>query len=685
MNTTYILIGVCFLLNLIVVLAFRAADKKDRSLKNLNQQVKNFRFETTSFMNRFTEISRDCEQNITSRIEYANTVQNHLAESIDMVLVHQKELDELSGVCENYGNALKKLKAQTEQAENRVYAVQAEVRKTEAVKDYALQFQKDIERLTSQLDSLKADYVRLVASTEQDLKATSASQKEENREMLDQFSAALERSKSQLYDYVALEKRNYDDMCREQEERAEASLAKLDDKVQEIEEKVEDAQSRFSELLKNASDSVSMLEQRRNDIFSEFDERSNVLDRRFETAIAEMERVKDSMISSITEKTDEMNGRIDEFTSSSKEKIDELSTALNTHLEETLESINKNRNDAIESVKKTSSETMEDLDDAIKSTGDTLEARLNDMEDEVSASIVTFQEKLADNEKAVEDKITDLKDSLDNALLEIRKVLGEERVETDKSIRDLILERDQILSDIQEKMDEKRKAVESTLSVLKEDRDNLQKEFEAYMDDKNKSFSESSARLEADRNAYVQRCREELKDALDDMDRDSNLNLQRIKDISDEFLKSVADRMAESGKAQKMLEETAYGKIKEALKIITDYENKIRESETSLNEKVESVTSMKETIWNLQQEEKRLQDEIDTLGQDRDKLQDETREVRSKRINEEANLVRLKGQQKVIEEKRKDEEKKTSRKPLHSIEEMDLIIGEEEVDVSDDE
>ena len=172
MNTTYILIGVCFLLNLIVVLAFRAADKKDRSLKNLNQQVKNFRFETTSFMNRFTEISRDCEQNITSRIEYANTVQNHLAESIDMVLVHQKELDELSGVCENYGNALKKLKAQTEQAENRVYAVQAEVRKTEAVKDYALQFQKDIERLTSQLDSLKADYVRLVASTEQDLKRT---------------------------------------------------------------------------------------------------------------------------------------------------------------------------------------------------------------------------------------------------------------------------------------------------------------------------------------------------------------------------------------------------------------------------------------------------------------------------------------------------------------------------------
>ena len=685
MNTTYILIGVCFLLNLIVVLAFRAADKKDRSLKNLNQQVKNFRYETTSFMNRFTEISRDCEQNITSRIEYANTVQNHLAESIDMVLVHQKELDELSGVCENYGNALKKLKAQTEQAENRVYAVQAEVRKTEAVKDYALQFQKDIERLTAQLDSLKADYVRLVASTEQDLKATSASQKEENRELLDQFSAALERSKSQLYEYVALEKRNYDDMCREQEDKAEAELVKLDNKIGEIEEKVENTQSEFNSLLKSASDSISDLVQRKNDIFGDFDERSGVLDRRFEAALSEMDKIKDSMISSITEKTDEMNKRIDEFTASSKEKIEELSSALNTHFEETLDSIAKNKEEAIENVKKSSSQSLEDFDDAIKRTGDTLESRLNDMEDEVSSSIVSFQEKLADSEKAVENRINDLKNSLENTVEEIRKVLGEERTETEKSIRDLIFERDQVIVDIQEKMDEKRNMVQDTLSQLKSDRDKLVDDYNNYVEDKNKLFLESSARLEADRAAYVQRCREELKDALEDMDRDSNASLQRIKDTSDEFLKGVADRMAESGKAQKMLEETAYGKIKEAQGIIRDYENKIRESEASLNEQVESVTSMKETIWNLQQEEKRLQDEIDALGQDRDKLQNETREVRSQRINEEANLVRLKGQQKVIEEKRKDEEKKNIRKPLHSIEEMDLIIGEEEVDVSDDE
>lgn len=685
MNTTYILIGVCFLLNLIVVLAFRAADKKDRSLKNLNQQVKNFRYETTSFMNRFTEISRDCEQNITSRIEYANTVQNHLAESIDMVLVHQKELDELSGVCENYGNALKKLKAQTEQAENRVYAVQAEVRKTEAVKDYALQFQRDIERLTAQLDSLKADYVRLVASTEQDLKATSASQKEENKDMLDQFSAALERSKSQLYEYVALEKRNYDDLCREEELKAEAQLEKLEAKTLEIDERVKKSEDEIEALLKNANDSISSLNERKNEIFGEIDSRSDILDRRFEIAVSEMDKRKENVISILTQKTDEISSRVDEMANSSKEKVNELSSSIDSHIEEAEETIRRISQESVESIKKTSSVSLEDLDDAIKSTGDILESKLNDMEDEVSASIVSYQEKLSDNEKAVEDKISDLASSLEDAVEEIRKVLAQERVETEKAIRDLIDEKDHVLSEIQERMEEKRSTVEMALASLNSERNRLVSEYDAYIADKNKAFEESENRLEADRAAYVQRCREELKDELDDMNRNANASLQRFKESSDEFLKSVAERVAESGKAQKMLEETAYGKIRETEEILKDYANKIRESESSLNEQVEMVTSMKENIWNLQQEEKALLDEIDTLGQDRDKLQSETREVKSKRLNEEANLVRLKGQQKVIEEKIKKEERKNERKPLHSIEEMDLIIGEEEVDVSDDD
>ena len=306
MNTFYILIGASFLLNLIVVLAFRASDKKDRSLKNLNQQVKNFRYETTSFMNRFTEIARDCEQNITSRIEYANTVQDHLAESIDMVLVHQKELDELSGVCENYGNALKKLKAQTEQAENRVYAVQAEVRKTEAVKDFTIQAQRDFERLSAQLESLKADYVRLVASTEQDLKAASASQKEENREMLEQFSAAIERGKSQLSEYVALERRGYDDMCREQEAQAEAELMKLDSKINEIEGKVASSENELNSFAQSLSESLSSLGERRDLIFSEMNERALKLQEAFDSSSSRLEEKRSEIFSDLKEREESM-------------------------------------------------------------------------------------------------------------------------------------------------------------------------------------------------------------------------------------------------------------------------------------------------------------------------------------------------------------------------------------------
>ena len=738
MNTTYILIGVSFLLNLIVVLAFRAADKKDRSLKNLNQQVKNFRFETTSFMNRFTEISRDCEQNITSRIEYANTVQNHLAESIDMVLVHQKELDELSGVCENYGNALKKLKAQTEQAENRVYAVQAEVRKTEAVKDYAAQFQKDIDRLTAQLDSLKADYVRLVASTEQDLKATSASQKEENREMLDQFAAALERSKSQLSDYVALEKRGYDDMCRQQEDQAQAQLDALDAKTREIEERISSSEESLGAFAEKLSLSVTDLGERRDLIFGEIDERARNLSSDFEKTASLMEEKREALFSSLDqkllsteekveeatsafltrleEKVSEMEriagergeelektlslslsslrsaasasiGEMDEFVKKTSEEMKRTWTEASAEVEKTtaeaVENISRTSSSSIASMNKASQDAIDDLDGAIKSTEDTLEAKLNDKEDEVNASIVSYQEKLQENEKAVEERIHDLRATLDDVLEEIRRALKAQHDDTEKTIRELMDEKEQASLAIREMMDERKREVECTLSLLKADRDALMSQFDSFVEEKKASFSASALRLEDDRSAYVQRCRESLRDALDDADRSSTLLLQRIKDSSESFLKGVADRMVASEKAQKVLEETAYGKIREAEDILNDYGNKIRESEASLNDKVEQVTSMKENIWNLQQEEKALQDEIDQLGQDRDKLQNEAREVRSQRLNEEANLVRLKGQQNVIREKRKNEKK--DEKPRHSIEEMDIIIGEEEVDVSDDD
>ena len=676
MNTFYILIGASFLLNLIVVLAFRASDKKDRSLKNLNQQVKNFRYETTSFMNRFTEIARDCEQNITSRIEYANTVQDHLAESIDMVLVHQKELDELSGVCENYGNALKKLKAQTEQAENRVYAVQAEVRKTEAVKDFTIQAQRDFERLSAQLESLKADYVRLVASTEQDLKAASASQKEENREMLEQFSAAIERGKSQLSEYVALERRGYDDMCREQEAQAEAELMKLDSKINEIEGKVASSENELNSFAQSLSESLSSLGERRDLIFSEMNERALKLQEAFDSSSSRLEEKRSEIFSDLKEREESM-----------ARSSAELNEAMDTRLQSIREEMETACSEKISQMDRSGQNAIEDLISAIKSTENTLEEKLNDAEEETAASIASYREKLSDNEKAVEQKIADLQSSLEDTVEEIRKTLLSERDEVEKSIRELIEEKDHVLSDIRKSMTEEGEEVKSLLGVLKGDRDALVAEFNDYLTQKENGFKEAGDRLEGDRIAYVQRCREELKDALDEAERTAGTQLQRIRDTSDDFLKGVTDRLLLSEKSQKLLEETAYGKIKEAEKILNDYSNKIKTSEASLNEQMEQITALKESIWNLQQEEKTLQDEVDVLCQDKDKLLNDTSEAKRQRIYEEANLVRLKGQQKVIEEKRKEEEAKNKegKKARHAIEEMDIIIGEEEIDVSDDE
>ena len=634
MSTTYIYvaIGVSFLVNLIILLAFRTADRKDRTLKSLNQQVKNFRSEVSSTINRMTATTRDCEENVTSRIEHANAVQTHLAESIDLVLVHQRELDNLSSVCESYGNALNKLKIQTEQAENRLYAVQTEVRKIEAVKDFSDQFQKDVERLATQLDSLKSDYVRLVASTEQDLKNAGANQREENNEMLQIFSQTLERSKEQFSSYLAEEKKGYDDICREQEEEAEAQLLKLQNKCNEIDEKVDLSKRELNDFLVTVKDAISQAELKRDSIFKEIENTSEDLKKDRESSLSSFESKRDALFSQFDDKL---------------------------------------------------SCTIDDLDNAIKSTEDSLEKRLSDKEDEITASIDLYADRLDEKEKRIEDAIKALEERKNTLIDEYKSEIASLSDKTKDSFASLEEERKKIDTSISSSFDNKRGEVEATLKTLEDKSDSIKNNFDLYVNEKEKSFNDSVCLLEEKRKEYSERCTNSLSEVAENIQNESMAMLQKLKSQAEDFLKIVNRTIGESEESYRLLMETTHGKIKDAEEYLSDIRSKISESEATLSEKMEDVTEIKEEIWNLQQTEKTLQNDIDLLRDDKTKLQDRSNEVKNQRINEEANLVRLKGEQNVIKEE-KNEAAKSKKKPV--IEEMDMIVGEEEeFDVSDDD
>ncbi len=671
-TTIYVAIGVCFLINLIITLAFRAADRKDRTLKSITQQVKNFRSEVSSTMNRMTSTSRDCEENISSRIEHANTVQAHLAESIDLVLVHQRELDDLSGVCENYGNALKKLKVQTEQAENRLYAVQSEVRKIEAVNDFAKEFQKEADRITQQMSSLRADYVRLVASTEQDLKNTAQRQKEENNEMLTLFSQSLDRAKVQFSDYIADEKKAYDDICREQELTAQSQLDALTSHYSDIETKVGDMKAGMDTSLKESSSTLlSMLENIKAEIES-------------------LEVKRDAVLSEITQKSAELKSSREDSLVVFENKKDSLFSEMD------------NKSKCV----------FEDLESAIKSTENTLEEKLRDKEEEISASLENYGELIEKKEKAVEDdisrlgdesakalddfkaKLESLKESADEALSELsskKDTIAEEGKEKademkatlDKAFEELSEKKENLLVESKKALEEEKNALEDSLLSFRSEKERIESEMDKTVAEKQNIFAVEIDALEEKRGQYKERCASILDETIASAKENAQQMFQRIKSQGDDFLKTVVKTTAESERAYHMLTEATDGKIREAEKNLEDLRIRIKETEDSLSSHVEDVTKLKEEIWNLQQEERSLEGEVSSLREDKTNLQNEKAQARSERITEEATLVRLKGQQKKIQEE-KESEKNEKKKPL--FEEMDIVTGEEEeVDVSDDD
>lgn len=632
MTTIYMAIGACFLLNLIILIAFRTADRKDKSLKKVNQQVKNFRSEVSSTINRMTSTARDCEQNITSRIEHAQTVQTHLAESIDMVLVHQKELDNLSGVCESYGNALQKLKIQTEQAENRIYAVQAEVRKIEAVNDYALQFQRDIERLTNQLDSIKSDYVRLVASTEQDLKNAASNQKEENNQMLLMFTQALDRAKSQFSDYVVDERKAFDESCVEQESISREQLRALDEKINELDERADIRKSEFDSYLSSLS-----------------------------TTLSSFMATKDSVVEEMKNKINEIKEELEKSSSALIEKKDILIGEVNDRLRT----------------------TIEDLDSAIRSTEDTLEERLNDKEDEISSALESSTEKLNEKEKEIAASVLQFNKDKEGIISSFNNEIALIKDEMENAIENTKKAKDEILCEIRKHIDENQeesnKVYEAFINKLDEEKNNNSR----YLENSAEDFKKEVETLERERDQYKQRCKDSLADVVDETRNEGYVALQKIKNQGEEFLKTVSTRILDTEKAYNLLTEITQGKIKEAAESLEDYQNKIKESEVDLSKHQAEITNMKEAVWNLQQQERSIKSDIDSLKDDRSKIQNETAEAKNKRINEEANLVRLKGQISIANEQNK-EVKKEKKRP--TFEEVDIVIGdEEEIDVSDDD
>ena len=126
---------VSFLLNLIVVLIVRKSIRNDKMSKMIVMQQSAFRTESASTLDRMRTTARECEEKVEVSTSQAADMVRQISESLKTLSDYQEDLSALQSVCAEYKLALEKLRIATDQAEARISAVQAEVRKVEAVND----------------------------------------------------------------------------------------------------------------------------------------------------------------------------------------------------------------------------------------------------------------------------------------------------------------------------------------------------------------------------------------------------------------------------------------------------------------------------------------------------------------------------------------------------------------------
>ena len=358
---------ILFVLSLLIFFSVRSSDKKSRSLANVNAQIKSFRSEVSATTQRLITTAQDCTDNVQTHVDKARNTVDIVNTCLDRLSQHQKDLTQLEGICVDYRRALDKLRLQTEQAENRIAVVQQEVRKAESVSDFVKSFHEEAELLVNQMQDLKAEYVRLVTSTQESLKQQAALQKSENTDMLSQFSSAVERQKAQLVEFINVEKQGFSRECEEQTRVAES-----------ITEKVRTYRSEVEEAIKNASSTNQSLK----DSMRAFVEEERAL--------------LDSMRSELTSSLDGMKRDVDEEKRTLEEKLKECTERLNAFQETALQNLNSQKGSLDELLE----EKYRDLDKRMSSRESELKESISSMAKDVDDRILSLsKEKDAYSEK----------------------------------------------------------------------------------------------------------------------------------------------------------------------------------------------------------------------------------------------------------------------------------------------
>ena len=379
-------VALSVLINLVINLIMRRRDKNSRTVKMVNDQIQAFRNEVSATVERITTLGRDTLQNVEAKTGEASDMVRQVAEGLETLSEHSRDLAALQSVCVSYKNALEKLRAATEQAEARIQAVQDEVRKAEEVDDFVRAFQADSDRLTNHMQDLKAEYVQLISSTEESLRAASENQKNANQDMLQEFSVSLERFREQFGDFVASERSGFESFVSDEARKAEASAADIEARRQDILSSLDEGKSGLESMLSSIDSDLDRMRSTSEEIHSDIAAASEAFKAETESARTALSLHSDECRNEIDKSFEGLRNELEELSRTQADDIERRKGLLSDDADALVENISGE----IEGKK---NELSSFADNALQS----FNAEVNGKKEEIDSLLLSFAAKIQAN------------------------------------------------------------------------------------------------------------------------------------------------------------------------------------------------------------------------------------------------------------------------------------------------
>lgn len=581
---------VLFVITLIIILAFRAEDKKSRSLQTVKEKISLFRSESQQTMARINETAKDAEERVDATKKEANALIADVNASLASLSNHKNDLMALESICRGYEMALEKLRLQTEHAEDRIRLVQNEVEKAGQVNALIESFHAETERVKAELDEMSASCSALVQKTGEELDAVAENHKAKADEMLMQFSDMLSRNREEFGSFI-------DEVRTDIDSRHEQFKSFLDSSYATLEIRKEDVIGQTDEALGRFADDKSSLEALLETSKTGLSDLASQLDERHEEILKKVEEASLELDQSVAKRKEE-----------AKAEFDELSAGLET---------------AGQALRLSASEEKTKLDEHAASARQDLTTFIEDL----SARMDAFEERRNEIEKDVENL----------------KLSGDESYENFKTKLDELASTSQtsLSARIVEGEDNITKLAEDLKSRFADDSGAIFRKLEDARSSLASVHEQQAALIKEENERYSSLCREDLAKAMDAEISRVSAVFDKMMNASTEQLGNFAKKLTEIKEAVSMLNQGVNESLNRGSEKLTQIQSRMAASEAGLSEAQNKVTVAKEELFNLQKEHRSLSEEVSRAQKELEWLQGQAAKAKRDRQTEEARLVKM--------------------------------------------